>query len=59
MSPRRDDLAAMRFAIRSHDWRLVELLARLLDRDSVAWLRLALDAYTTLSVRLGLGSNLP
>lgn len=59
MSPRRDDLAVMRFAIQSHDWRLVELLARLLDRESTGWLRLALDAYTTLSARLGVGSNLP
>jgi hypothetical protein len=53
MSPRHDDLAVMRFAIQNRDWRLVELLVRLLDRESASWLRVAHDAYTTLSARLG------
>ena len=59
MSTQRDDLAVMRFAIRSGDWRLVELLARLLRREPSDWLTVAHSAYTTLSARLGLGSDLP
>jgi hypothetical protein len=58
MSPQRDDLAVMRFAVRSRDWRLVELLAQLFAREHTGWLGAAHSAYTTLSVRLGLGSDL-
>jgi hypothetical protein len=58
MSPQRDDLAVMRFAVRSRDWRLVELLARVLAREPTGWLGVAHSAYATLSVRLGLGSDL-
>lgn len=48
----------MRFAVRSRDWRLVELLARLLAREPAGWLGVAHSAYTTLSTRLGLGGEL-
>jgi hypothetical protein len=58
MSPRRDDLAVMRFAVSSRDWRLVELLARLFARESAGWLGMAHAAYTTLSARLDLGGDL-
>jgi hypothetical protein len=58
MSAYRDDLAVMRFAVRSRDWRLVELLARLLGRESAGWIDVAHCTYITLSTRLGLGSDL-
>ena len=58
MSTKRNDLAVMSFAIRSKDWRLVELLARLLGRESSEWLGVAHKAYLTLSTRLGIGSEL-
>lgn len=57
-NPHRDDLAVMRFALRSRDWRLIELLARLLMREPVGWLGVAHRTYRTLSGRLGLGSDL-
>jgi hypothetical protein len=49
----------MRFAVRSRDWRLVELLARLLAREPAGWLEVAHSAYSTLSARLGLGGDPP
>jgi len=58
MSTNRNDLAVIRFAVRSRDWRLLELLARLLGREPAGWLGVAHSAYTTLSVRLGLGADL-
>jgi hypothetical protein len=58
MSTRRDDLAVMRFAVRSRDWRLVELLAQLLAREPADWLRVARSAYGTLSAHLGLDGEL-
>jgi hypothetical protein len=58
MNTQRDDVAVMRFAVRSRDWRLVELLARLLVREPVGWLGVAHRAYLTLSSRLGLGGDL-
>jgi hypothetical protein len=58
MSSDRDDLAVMGFAVRSRDWRLVELLARLLRRESSDWVGVAHTAYLTLSTRLGIGSDL-
>lgn len=58
MSTHRDDLAVMRFAVRSRDWRLVELLAQLFAREPVGWLRVARSAYVTLSARLDLGGDL-
>ena len=58
MSTQRDDLAVMRFAVRSRDWRLVELLAQLLRREPTDWLTVAHSAYSTLSARLGLGRDL-
>jgi len=58
MRSNRNDLAVMSFAVRSRDWRLVELLARLLGRESTDWLRVAHTAYLTLSARLGVGSDL-
>jgi hypothetical protein len=59
MSTYRDDLAVMRFAVRSRDWRLVELLAQLLAREPAGWLEVAHSAYSTLSARLGLGGDSP
>ena len=59
MSTYRDDLAVMRFAVRSRDWRLVELLAQLLAREPAGWLEVAHSAYSTLSARLGLGGDRP
>jgi hypothetical protein len=47
----------MRFAVRSRDWRLVELLARVLAREPAGWLGVAHGSYVTLSTRLGLGSE--
>jgi hypothetical protein len=58
MSTNREDLAVIAFAVRSRDWRLLELLARLLGREPGGWLGVAHSAYTTLSARLGLGGDL-
>lgn len=58
MNPQRDDLAVMRFAIRSRDWRLVELMARLLGHERSDWLEVAHAAYMTLSARLEIGNDL-
>ena len=58
MNRERDDLAVMRHAVRSRDWRLVELLARLLAREPAGWLGVAHSAYSTLAARLGLGGDL-
>ena len=58
MTPRRDELAVLRFAIQSRDWRLVELLARVLGRDTSSWLGVAHHAYLTLSGRLGFSDRL-
>ena len=58
MNRERDDLGVMRHAVRSRDWRLVELLARLLAREPAGWLGVAHSAYSTLAARLGLGGDL-
>jgi len=58
MRTNRNDLAVMSFAVHSRDWRLVELLARLLGRERTEWLGVAHTAYLTLSARLGIGSEL-
>ncbi len=55
MNRERDDLAVMRHAVRSRDWRLVELLARLLAREPAGWLGVAHSAYSTLAARRGRG----
>lgn len=57
MPSARDQLALMRFAIQARDWGLVELLARLLGRESPGWLGAAHRAYATLAARLGLGDD--
>ena len=54
MTTQRDQVALVSFAVQARDWRLVELLARLLDRESSSWLRIAHRAYTSLAARLGL-----
>jgi len=53
MSHRREVLALMRFAVDSGDWRLVWLLAQLLERRSGEWLNVAHRTFSTLSARLG------
>ena len=57
MTSQRDHLALVRFAVQARDWRLVELLARLLGRESPAWLGVAHRAYSTLATRLRLGGD--
>ena len=52
MTTQRDHVALVRFAVEARDWRLVELLARLLGRESAAWLSVAHRAYTPLAARL-------
>lgn len=47
----------MRFAVESRDWELVGVLAEFLEREPASWLGVAQSAYLTLSVRLGLGSE--
>lgn len=57
MTSRRDQLALVRFAMQARDWRLVELLAQLLARESPSWLGVAHSAYATLSRRLRLDGD--
>ncbi len=57
MTSRRDQLALVRFAVQARDWRLVELLAQLLARESPGWLGVAHRAYATLSARLRLDGD--
>jgi hypothetical protein len=55
MSDTRDPAAVLRHAVQVGDWRLAELLARLLAGEFNGQTSVAQRAYDTLVVRLGLG----
>ena len=57
MSDDRDPSALLRHAIQIGDWRLVELLARVLSGDLVGRPAAAPRAYFTLVARLGLSDR--
>lgn len=57
MTSQRDQVALVSFAVQARDWRLVELLARLLGRESSSWLGVAHRAYILLAARLGLDGH--
>jgi hypothetical protein len=57
MSDAHDPAALVRHAVQAGDWRLVELIARLLAGASTGRHGSARRAYETLAVKLGLASD--
>ena len=57
MSDAHDPAALVRHAVQAGDWRLVELVARLLGGASTGSHGSARRAYETLAVKLGLASG--